>query len=301
MVLVDATGDLGILEVAKDRGSAGIRIHAGEVVRRQREATLWIVNRCDVVEKEGAVRFVECSVLTAEYEGAEFETRMDVLEENFLVLEIEYTSDAPGGGDGFEEGRRGLVCVNARGREQADDAIRLYEAHRPLHEQGVEVDVAATEQGIVARGADQVREFVRLRLGRVEVGRQWIGLFAELLDGGAPRCCGWGASQLGGVVCEPLDLLQLDAIPRRVANNCVKAAFWLIALPVLPHARERGLPVQEVLAVREGLGIAPERGKTRPSRVAGIGQKVMHALWPPGQKRVRTGLLPAERRHQRPF
>ena len=126
-----------------------------------------------------------------------------------------------------------------------------------------------------------MRELVRLRLGRVEVGGQWIVLFAELLDGGAPRCCGWGACQLGGAAREPLDLLQLDAIPRRIADHRVEAAFWLIALPVLPHARERGLPVQEVLAVREGLGLVPERGKARPCRVAGIGQKVVHGASAP--------------------
>ena len=61
------------------------------------------------------------------------------------VLEVEQAGDASAGGDGLEEVGGGLVGVDAGGREQSDEAIRLDQAHRPLDEQRVEVDVATAE------------------------------------------------------------------------------------------------------------------------------------------------------------
>ncbi len=70
------------------------------------------------------------------------------------VLEVEQAGDASAGGDGLEEVGGGLVGVDAGGREQSDEAIRLDQGHRPLDEQRVEVDVTAAEKGIVAGGAN---------------------------------------------------------------------------------------------------------------------------------------------------
>ena len=75
---------------------------------------------------------------------------MDVRKEDLAVFEIEEATDAAAGGDGFEEAGGGLVGVDAGGSEQADDAVGFGQAHGALDEEGVEVDVAAAEQWVVA-------------------------------------------------------------------------------------------------------------------------------------------------------
>ena len=71
---------------------------------------------------------VETPVLAAEYQGAELERGVDVLEEDLSVLEVEQSGDASLGRDGLEEGGGGLVGVDAGRREQTDESIRIDEA-----------------------------------------------------------------------------------------------------------------------------------------------------------------------------
>ena len=74
MPLVDAAGNLRVPPRAKDGRGAGVRVHPGEVIRRQWEAAFGVVYGLDVVQEEGALGLVETPLeLTTEDEGAELE------------------------------------------------------------------------------------------------------------------------------------------------------------------------------------------------------------------------------------
>ena len=45
---------------------------------------------------------------------------------------------------------------------------------------------------------------------------------------------------------EPLDLLKLDPVPRRVADNCVEPTIQQVIFPIGPDTRESDLPIEEV-------------------------------------------------------
>ena len=129
-----------------------------------------------VVQEEGAGGLVERALGAAEDERAELEPRVDVGEEGrqvrseAAILEVEQAGDAPAGGDGLEELGGGLVGVDAGRREQAHEAVGLDQAQGALDEQGVEVDVAAAQQGVVAGRADHAAEALGAFLGGVVVG-----------------------------------------------------------------------------------------------------------------------------------
>ena len=109
MAFVDAAGDVGVAAGAEDGGGAGIGVDAGEVGRGQGEAAIRVVDGGGVVQEEGAFGFVEMALLSAENEGAEFETGVDIGEERrqirskAAVLKVEQAADPPAGGDRLEE------------------------------------------------------------------------------------------------------------------------------------------------------------------------------------------------------
>ena len=275
MAFVDAAGDVGVAAGAEDGGSAGVGVDAGEVGGGQGETAVRVFDGGCVVEEEGAVALGETALLAAEDEGAEFERGVNVWEENLAVLEIEEAADAAAGGYGFEEAGGGLVGVDAGRGEQADDAVRFGQTHGALDEEGVEIDVAAAEQRIVAAGANQLAETVGAQLGGVEFGGERVAFSAQLLDAAAAGGRGGREGQLRRTGGEPFDLLQLDLFPGRVADNGVEAAGGPVVLPALPDAGEGGLPVQKGLAVGDLFGGAPDLGEggpggVLPDRVGGI-------------------------------
>ena len=110
----------------------------------------------------------------ADDEGTELEAGVDVGEEGrqvgtqTAVLEVVDAGDAAGGGDGLEEAGGGAVGVDAGGGEEADEAVGLDEPEGAFDEEGVEVDVATAEQGVVAGGANDLAETVGAGLGPVK-------------------------------------------------------------------------------------------------------------------------------------
>ena len=130
-----------------------------------------VVDGRDVAQEKSAARLVESSLLATEYQGAKLERSVNVFEEYFLIFEIKQTGYAPRAGDRFEELGSSLVGVDTGWGEQTNDAVGLDEAHGPLDEKGVEVDVASTEQRIVAGGAKPLAQLIRPLLRRVEFGR----------------------------------------------------------------------------------------------------------------------------------
>ena len=110
------------------------------------------------------------------------------------ILEVEQPGHAAAGGDGLEEVRSRLVGVDAGGREQPDESVRLDQPHGALDEQRIEVDVAAAQQGIVPGRANQLAQLIRSLLRGVEFVRQRRSLVTQLLNACFPcgRCRGQG-------------------------------------------------------------------------------------------------------------
>ena len=86
-------------------------------------------------------------------------------------------------------------------------------------------------------------EAVGAQLGGVEFRGQRIALVAKLLDAAAAGGGGGSKGQFRRTGCEPFDLLQLDLFPRRVADDGVEAADWIVVLPAVPDAGEGDFPV----------------------------------------------------------
>ena len=102
----------------------------------------------------------KAALFAAEDESAELKAGINVGEEGrqicseAAVLEVEQAAYASAGGYGLEEASGGLVGVDTGGGEKADDAVRFDQAHGTFYKEGVEVDVAAAQQRVVAGTAD---------------------------------------------------------------------------------------------------------------------------------------------------
>ena len=156
------------------------------------------------------------------------------------VLKIEQAADAPAGRYRFEEAGSGLVGVDAGGRQQTDDAVRLDQVHGALDEERVEVDVAATQQRVVAAVAYQLAETVGAQLGRVKrrtpEDRQ---LFAQLFDPPTAGVRGRGPTPVAGErVANHSTSCSLMRSQGGLPITTSKAAHRLVVLPV--RARRRG-------------------------------------------------------------
>ena len=203
MVLIDASGEVGIAAGAEDGGGAGVGVDAGEVVGTEREATVGVGDGLGTGQEEAAMGLRESAFGPGDDQGTEFEAGVNVGKEGRLVgseatvFEVVDASDATCGGDGLEEAGGGLVGVDAGGGEQADEAAGFDEAQGAFDEEGVEVDVAATEEGIVAGGADDLAQAVGAGLGLVEGLGQWIAKLAQAADAFAAGGGGGGAGQVG--------------------------------------------------------------------------------------------------------
>ena len=86
------------------------------------------------MQEEGTLSFIKPSIFPTENEGAELEGSMNILEENLLILKVKQSGQAPAGGHGLEKFGGGLVGVDTRRREQADQAVGLEQIHGALHE-----------------------------------------------------------------------------------------------------------------------------------------------------------------------
>ena len=110
------------------------------------------------------------------------------------------------------------------------------------------------------------RQSFRLFPRRVELGGKERSAGAQPLYGNLAGSRGRREGYVLRTSGEPLNLLELDVVPGRVADDGVEAALRVVVLPSGPDAGERGLPVQEALALRDGLGLAPQVGERRRGR-----------------------------------
>ena len=305
MALVDAAGDRGVAPGAEDGRGAGVGVDAGEVRRRQREAALRVLDGLNIVQEEGAIRLFGNAVAAPPKTRAQnLKRSVHVLEEGrqirseTAVLEVEEAGEAPVRGEGLEEAGGGLVGVDAGGGEQPHQAAGLGQAHGPLHEERIEVDVAAAQQGVVAAAAHQLGERLRLLLGRVELGRQRVARLPQPLDAGPPGGGRRSVGERGRTRREPLHLLQLDPVPGRIADHGVEAAPRLVVLPPLPDPREGRFPVQEAFPAGDGVGAAPQLLEGRPEGPLLDGVPFIDGSGTPCKQPVGSVLLEGECPHQ---
>ena len=243
---VDRGRQLGVPPGAEDRGGAGVRIDRGEVFRREREAVVGVRKLGYVVQVERAAgRLGEW--LPARDEDAELEGCMDIREEHLLVLEVVQRPQAALGRDRAEEGGGGLVGGDAGRGQQTDHSPRADERHRPLHEQGVEVHVAAGQPGIVAARARHPEGGIGPLVRPLEVGGERISAAAQRPDHALAVRGALGVGDLRAAGGEPLHLLELHPVPGRVADDRVEAPVPLDRIPIRPDARKGDLPVEEPL------------------------------------------------------
>ena len=125
-----------------------VRVHHGKVCGRQWDDTLGIRigNRLRIVQKERRITLVKPPTLPAEYQGAELESRSP---------RRGRMAAAPFRGDGSQSricpASRSpveiwsskklaavLVGVDARRREQSDNAVGFHQAHRTFYKERVE-------------------------------------------------------------------------------------------------------------------------------------------------------------------
>ncbi len=125
---------LGIATRAEDRGSAGVRVDAGKVCRRQRKTTLGVVEFGHTVQKKGASRVTGYRRGTCD-KHTEFERGMNIGKEDLFVLEIVECFQSSFCRDALKEAGSCLFGGNAGGGEQSDHALWLDEGHRAFDKQ----------------------------------------------------------------------------------------------------------------------------------------------------------------------
>ena len=190
------------------------------------------------------------------------------------ILKVVQPGHAPAGGNGLEEFCRGQIGVDAGRGEQADQTLGLDQAHGALHEERVEVYVAAAQQWIVAGSPHQPAQTVGAPFGVIEVRRKRIALGTQFLNGGSARRRRGGAGEFRRAGGKPLHFLQLDAVPGRVADHGVESAARVGVLPLFPHPGKGRLPVQKGFAVGDGSGVVPEGcefGSAAQCTLSGVG------------------------------
>ena len=73
MLFVDAAGDVGVAPRTGYGGGAGVGVDPGEVIGRQGEAPVRVVDGGGAVKEEGALGGIETPARPAKYQGAELE------------------------------------------------------------------------------------------------------------------------------------------------------------------------------------------------------------------------------------
>ena len=245
---------------------------------------------------------------------------MHIREEDLAVFKIKQRAKPPRAAQGIEELGRALVSRYATGRDQGDQTARRAQSLRTFDEQAVEVHVAAAEQRVVAAAELAVAHYAGVGLGalhrllvlrpQIDAGRAVGG---GLRHGSALQrgnhCFAVCRSGLRGnrraALGKPLDLLQLDAVPRRVADDGVEAAFGADS----EHGGEAGPPVEEGFLCRQFAGLCHQciGGLRRCIGAIDLaGCDHLHEVFTglqqldeAGQHRVRGALTPALSRGER--
>ena len=192
---------------------------------------------------------------------------MNVWKENLLILEIVQSLQFASGRHALEEPRRRLVGGDARRGEKPYHAVGPYEGHGALDEQGVEVDVASGQEGIVAAVASHADRGRCALTGFLEVTSKRVSGLLQVGDHAFAVGRTLGHGDFAALRREPLDLLQLHPVPGRIADHSVEAAGQPGAFPLRPHTGKSHLPIEEAFVVEKLLCFVEQSGKplTRPA------------------------------------
>ena len=140
------------------------------------------------------------------------------------VFEIIQRPQPPLRRHALEEPCRCFVGGDARRGEKSDHAVGLHDAHGALDEQGVEVHVATGQQRIVAAVARHADRSHSALTGFGEVAGKRVSGLLQIGDHAFAVGGAWGQGDLAAPRREPLDLLQLHPVPRRIADHGVETA-----------------------------------------------------------------------------
>ena len=165
-----------------------------------------------------------------------------------LVLEVEQAHKRLLLHHVLEEELGGVVGGDAGGQDAADAAPVVQQAAHALGEDGIDVDVAPAAERVATAVAQEVA--FALGLARVfeelpiEAGVAALERLDQPLAGGSVGRVG----DLGAALGKPLLLLELHALPRRIAEHAVEAALG-------EHLREGQVPVEELVLARKALDL----------------------------------------------
>ena len=127
--------------------------------------------------------------------------------------------------------------------------------------QAIQVDIAATEQRIMAALARRAQRIRRALVRFLIITEKRVALFFQRLYHFRPVGRALRLGNFGTPCRKPFDLLQLYPVPWRIADNGIKAAFALCAAPMVPNAGKGDLPIQETLFGDQLPGLFPYLNK----------------------------------------
>ena len=187
-------------------------------------------------------------------EQAELHAAVDVGEDTAPVLEVEQAGERSGLHHVLEEELGRVVGGDAGGQHASGAAPFVHDVPHRFGEDGVQVDVAPAAQGITAGVAHQMAPTLGFAQVVEEAPVEGEVIRLQRLDHPLARGGGGGVRDLRLALREPFLFLELDLLPRRVAEHAVEAA-------VLEHFREREIPMEEPIPAGEAFDLPPLRGR----------------------------------------
>ena len=297
---VELFGQLGIALAAEHRAGAGVGVNQAEFVGREGEAAARVGGLCNLRGK--ADKFGGFG--SAQRHQAEFVAAVNGRENGFTVFKIQQAGQAPGLGDVAKVGFGGVVGGNARGHDETSAALRGGELEQAFGKQRVGIDIAHAGERVAATvvrvqaggfgtpaGGDEV--FVQAHFGVVgwaeAFGGFHIGVegvqqqaLAQQFDALGAFGFVFGGGHQGAAGGKEFFFLQLDALPRRVAQHHRKTAFGghlRKGQPPMEHAvgaaqvvrglRQFGLGRLVGIGVHQAPQVARERNLPLPLRHLG--------------------------------
>ena len=219
-----------------------------EMIDAHAENFAWIIQLGDVTNESGKAAFIKGFLAAGKHQNAELEAVIDIWKKQWSVRTFVEEIQIAGRGMALDELRKEFLraCFrrDARRDKKPDNPAWCNDALCSFHEQRVEISV---------RRQTGVGNHHPLRAMRLVVSARALA-FSNSCASGSPVFCSFAIMVLrsaardaraisGPSRCEPFDLLQLDAVPRRIADHRIKTASQRFSLPCRPDAGKGDLPV----------------------------------------------------------
>ena len=154
---IDGFGVHGVPAGAEDWARSRIRVQQLDVLAVESDVRGLSFQVFNGLGKENEVRCLVLHFFAAEVENTEFESPVDFRKKFLrLVLEVKESNEAIALGDFSEEGFGSVVASDTGGDQQSHAAVRGDKLGREFRKDGVQADVSAACQRVVARIAAMV-------------------------------------------------------------------------------------------------------------------------------------------------